>query len=254
VVVINSNYGYTLNFYNPLNHRPSGEAVVHKAAVEKILSDACANNEKVLIIHHHSMGDVDFVNSESVDWQNMFVKYSSCIILILSGHSHIDEYRLIKDPNNVLKQMSYIAGSVDSHTFKNPSVRRFFLDRVTGEVLDYDVHYLDLKTATATGNPQLTFLYSARKEYNLADMSPTSFEDLACRFATEPDTLDKHLNHGSSDAVLNQGACNSSCVQDHQCRQIHSVYGDYVRCSGVAQEYTFYALDVAAVPQAFVPV
>jgi len=253
LVVINSNYAYTLNVWNPYNLRSSKEGAVMKTEIDKTLKAACANNEWVIMIIHHSIGDYDFINTEAIYWQDTIVNYSSCIKLVLSGHSHIDEFRLIKDSSNALKNMVYISGSVDSHDYKNPSVRRYFLDKETAEVLDYDVHYLNLKNVPSTGDPPMEMLYSARKEYQLADMSPSSWEDLLCRFSTEPEMLAKHLNHGSEDAVINPGACGSNCTRDHSCRQQHSVYSHYVRCSDADQMFSFYALDVGKFPHAPLP-
>jgi len=256
IVVTNSNYAYTMNWFNPYNNMKNGEAKTHNSAIENILEKSCMDNsnELVILIIHHSIGDMDFVEAASIYWQNVIVKYSKCIKLIMSGHSHLDEFRLIKDENNVVKSMVYIATSVDSHDFFNPSVRSIYIDKETEEIIDYDQFFMDIANVPASGDPEMKLLYSARREYGLADMSPSSFEDLICRFESEPDLLVKHLNHGTSDAVtVSQVNCTEACRKDHQCRQMHAQYSHYVKCSGKDQVYSFYGLSFGALPHVIIP-
>jgi len=256
VVVINSNYAYTMNWFNPYNNlKAEEEGLMHNAEIEKILEKSCAanSNELVILIIHHSIGDADFVEKWAIYWQKVIVKYSKCIKLVLSGHSHLDEFRLIKDESNSLKSVVFISTSIDSHDYFNPSVREIYIDKDTEEILDYDQFYLDLNNVPTDAEPEMKHLYSARREYGLADMSPESFEDLACRFETEPALLEKHLNHGTADAVTtSQVSCTEGCRKDHQCRQLHAQYSHYVKCSGEDQVFTFYGLNLPALPHVIV--
>jgi len=253
IIATNSNYHYTLNFWNPLNHKQSDEVAKMKNLLETTLKNSCdSGTELVILLIHHSIGDIDFVETEAIYYQNLIVKYAACIKLVISGHSHIDEFRLIKDISNELKSIVFISGSVDTSDYKNPALRTFYFDRDTEELLDIDQYHLNLQKLPADGDPVVELEYSTRREYGMADMSPASFEDLLCRFETEPDLLQKHLNHGTADAVITPGACNGTCLTNHQCRQLHALNRHYSRCSGTSQEYYFYALDVAAVPPVLV--
>ena len=98
--------------------------------------------------------------------------------------------------------MTYVNPSVTTKTNKNPSMRVFYIDDTTYDVIDYEQYGFNLMDAAGgtvviyvTSNlqlfcfsqesnsiPVIEFLYSAMDEYGLADMTPASWKQLTERF------------------------------------------------------------------------
>jgi sphingomyelin phosphodiesterase len=238
LVAMNTLYMYTANFYNVLNHndRHTEEASQLKDAIVSILLQARNDNEKVIFLGHHVPGNSDFIISQSRWYQELMVRFSDIIILHLSGHTHTDEFRLFKDADGSVTSMVYVSPSVDSHDFRNPSMRLFYVNQTTYEIIDYDQYYLDVSVLPPGGDvtpPTIVKLYSAKEEYGLPDLSPQSWLDLLDRFRTDPELLQKHLLHSHANAVRDASAaanCSGKCVEDHICRMSHSSYDDYYYC------------------------
>ena len=58
----------------------------------------------------------------------------------------------ISDDDGQVASMIYQAPAVTTGGHKNPSLRIYFLDPVSFEVLDYDQYYLDLTTVAANAS------------------------------------------------------------------------------------------------------
>lgn len=238
LVAMNTLYMYTANFYNVLNNdeRHSDEATQLKRDIVRILLQARNDNEKVLFIGHHVPGNSDFIIRESRWYQDLMANFSDVIFLHMSGHTHTDEFRLFNNPDGSVASMVYVSPSIDSHDFRNPSVRIYYVNESTYEVIDYDQYYLDIQNlppGSEVTPPTIVKLYSAKAEYGLPDLSPQSWLALLDRFRTDPALLQKHLLHSHANAEKDAGSaanCTDKCVEDHICRQLHSSYDDYYAC------------------------
>jgi len=239
ILAINNVYMYANNFYNLLNYYPvsllpptPGEAVVMKNNIRAILQSAVSNDEKVILMTHHVIGNGDFIVSEAVWWEELINEFADVIVLQVAGHTHTDEFRLIKSPDNTVRHMMYVNPSVDTHNTVNPSMRLYYLDPETFELLDYDQYYFHLPTyPDNTTVPEIVRLYSAMEEYPLADMSAGSWEALLKSFETDNDLLRTHIGHGKANARGVPSTCDDNCRRRHTCRQLHSRYDHYQLCA-----------------------
>jgi len=237
IISINTNYMYTNNIYNLLNHHMRGplpdrfEATAAKTAIRAELALARGLGEKVIMINHHPPGGGDYLIQESKWYEALMVEYSDIVVLQVAGHTHTDEFRLLKDSSNEAQSMLYVSPSIDAHNWRNPSMRIYYLDETSFELLDYEQYYFNLSAVSGATPPEIVMLYSAAEEYELDDMTPSTWEDLLKRFETEQDTLLKHRGHSYANAGTPPTNCDENCRRRHVCRQMHAHYDHYEVCA-----------------------
>jgi hypothetical protein len=50
---------------------------------------------QVILLGHHPIGGADYIVSQSRWYQTLVVDYSDIIVLQPTGHTHVDEFRLV---------------------------------------------------------------------------------------------------------------------------------------------------------------
>jgi sphingomyelin phosphodiesterase len=203
-----------------------------KNAVIQTLNYARINSEKVIVINHHPPGSGDYIIAESKWYEQVMINFKDVVVLQVAGHTHTDEFRLLKTADNKVESMVYVSPSIDMNHFRNPSIRVYHLNSTTFELLDYDHYYFDLASATGTTPPEIVHLYSAKEAYGLTDMKPESWEQLLYRFSTDQDLLVKHRRHSYAAAgwTATNPPCDQNCLRGHVCRQLHANYDHYLAC------------------------
>jgi len=70
-----------------------------------------------------------------------------------SSKYHFDSWIIIqlKDSINIVQSMVYVSPSIDTNGWKNPSMRLYYLDSTTHELIDYEQYYFDLEEANKNG-------------------------------------------------------------------------------------------------------
>lgn len=241
ILAISTNYMYNFNFFNILNHKMPGmqtadndhEATKVKAEIEHILSQAEADGEKVLIINHHPPGG-DYIIPESYWYESLMVRYRDTVVLQVAGHTHTDEFRLLKDENNTVHSMVYVSPSFSTGGMKNPSMRLYYLDNTTYEVIDYEQYYFNLSMYPSQAPepiPSIVQLYNASSEYGITDFSPAGWEELLARFYTDQDLLLSHRWMSSAGAGPRPESCDEDCRRRHVCRQLHANFDQFEVCA-----------------------
>jgi len=250
ILSINTNYMYTANYYNVLNlrQRPgilNGEAVRMKNAVTTILSNARTDGEKVIVIYHHPPGGSSSITSESRWLEKTMVDFSDIVVLQMAGHTHTDEFKLLKDSNNTAQSMVYVSPSIDAHGWKNPSMRVYYMDD-TYELLDYEQYFFNITQYGNSAQPRIEKLYKASEEYGLSDMKPSSWMDLLKRFETDQALLLKHRGHSNANAGTVSTSCDANCRRHHVCRQMHANYDHFEVCAAGPQPATTPSVPVSS--------
>jgi len=237
---IMTNYMYSANFYNAINHKPQtgdnlndGEAIPVKQTIIDILTSARAAEEKVVLVGHHVVGNSDYIIREAKWFESLTSNFSDIIILQVAGHTHTDEYRLLFNADGTsVQSIVYVSPSVDTHGTRNPSVRIYELNDTTWEVLDYTQYYFDLSAYTgSTPEPVITKLYSAKEEYGLSNLNPQSWYALLFRFMNDENLILKHINNEQARAGSPATSCDSQCRLNHVCRQRYASYDRYLLCT-----------------------
>lgn len=246
LLVFNSNYMYTFNWYNSLNFQtrlglpptPS-EATLMDTFMRQQLTNARIAGEKVILVGHHPPGGADYIISRSRLYERLVLDFSDIIVLQPTGHTHTDEFRMIYDESKVPKSVVYVSPSMTSNGKKNPSMRIFYLDPDSFDVLDYEQYFLDIRPLLAAiskgqkdidWKDMITKLYSAKDEYDLPDLSPESWDGLLKRFETDGDLLTKHRRHSNAAADNIVSYCGERCRHLHICRMKNCNYDKYQEC------------------------
>ncbi len=132
----------------------------------------------------------------------------------------------------------YIAPSVTTFGYKNPSYRIYELD-ANYTIVDYEQYITNLTEANELNQVNWYLEYSAKAEYNMTDLSPQSWHELTnryykvyllnCRFE-EDDTLFQlwYFNYLSGNGY---SPCEGDCKTDLLCFLRASTYDDYIKCS-----------------------
>jgi sphingomyelin phosphodiesterase len=229
---------YTFNWYNVLNHRDvgvQGEVSRMKNFVLQTLQKATNANEKVILLSHHPVGGADFLVSESRWYQYLALKYKDTIVLQPTGHTHLDEFRLIYEAD-VPQSVVYVSSSVSGGGTNNPSMRVYYLNSTTFQLVDYDQFYLDLappnaaKSEKSSTTELIKLLYSAKSAYGLPDLSPASWHQLTVRFQSDETLFKTHLSHSDAEAK-DRYTCLSVCKERYICRLRNADYDKYSECA-----------------------
>jgi len=244
IISFNSNYMYTFNWYNAINHKrlmgpgqPPGEYDRMRTFVENSLRNAATLGEKVILLGHHPPGGSDYIVRGSRWYRQLVLDYADTIVLQPTGHTHYDEFRMIYDDAGEPKSVVLVSPSMSSGGTRNPSMRVYYLHNETKELLDYDHYFMDLKKgssqtkAAVNWTDMITLLYSAKEEYNLPDLTPASWEHLLKRFEADPDLVRIHRRHSQADAATGLDLCLERCQTNHICRMRHINYDEYQNCS-----------------------
>lgn len=74
-----------------------------------------------------------------------------------------------------------VGGSVTTYDFQNPSFMVLDLDSQMMLPTNMHTYYIDVEEANKVGTPNWTELHDYLEAYEMEDLSPSSFKDLALR-------------------------------------------------------------------------
>lgn len=92
-----------------------------------------------------------------------------------------------------------VAGSVTTYDFMNPSFMVIDIDAKTMLPVNFHTYYIDIDEANTSGKPDWRELHDYRESYEMADLSPSSFKDLALRIFTDKDLATVFEHHKRRD-------------------------------------------------------
>ncbi|KAE8749617.1 hypothetical protein FOCC_FOCC003605 [Frankliniella occidentalis] len=195
VVSINTNFCNDKNWWLLLNSDDPDQEL-HWLVEE--LHRAEVAGEKVLVVGHIPPGTPECRSVWSRNLDEILFRYESTVSGLFFGHNHWDEFQLFFDRTNPDKlrpyAVAYVSPSVTPYEKPNPAYRVYYLDGErpdsTYSVLDHDTWTMDLKAANREGSPQWMRLYSARRAYDMASLTPASWTKLVRDMATNDDLFD----------------------------------------------------------------
>ncbi|ELT88291.1 hypothetical protein CAPTEDRAFT_206548 [Capitella teleta] len=228
VVSYNSIYGATDNFYNLLNEdREDYHAM--KTFMKETLLAARDNNEKVLLLGHHSLGSSETMLHHERFMVNLIAEFGDVICLHLMGHSHTDFFKLvnieISDPSsNEVHSVQFVTPSVTTKMDINPSARVFYLDPDTLVPLDQETFYLDLNKYMEgdSKDAKIETSYKFTEEYGVDDLTPASLKKLVDRCMENDDELLNKYRYNFLTKQRQPEECNATCKKRILCRIRHS--------------------------------
>jgi sphingomyelin phosphodiesterase len=221
------------NLYTDKNNilgRPTNKTAKQFDWLRYELESAKYNKEKVWIIGHIFPG-----NWESEGWfNNQFNKlvseYSDIIKCQFWGHSHRDQFILNRDGDKITN-MGYVTPSMMPDK-QDPSVRVFYYNKTSMEIIDYENYVLDLTELNKTPDLPInevnyTFYYSARKAYNLTDMRYKSWSDLVNNMRTDDKLFNQYMNFYKPNK---NESCTGKCKQTELCSIQYVVQSERTKC------------------------
>lgn len=139
------------------------------------MSDAFHQNDRVLLLTHLPFGiDEILITRFYVLFfeQKLFSiieKYSQNIIMCLTGHRHVDTFRVYSNRNTIMGIISHPSIS-PLDFFSDPSIRHYTYDRKSLILIDYDQYILNLIEAERTQIDQWTLAYRFSSWYHQTDV------------------------------------------------------------------------------------
>ena len=131
------------------------------------------------------------LNSAYLD---LIQEFSDVIELQLYGHEHNEGLRLTPGPSVALMAPAVTPwDSSDPADPRNPGLRLFQYDGVTGEVLDYFQFHLNLTAANLEGRAEWALQYSFLDYYGLEDMRAGTVEEMVEAMWGEQELMDKYI-------------------------------------------------------------
>jgi sphingomyelin phosphodiesterase len=157
------------------------------------------------------------------------------------GHTHHDSVEIHYDDKNVSRATNvvYISQSVTTYQYLNLGYRIFIIDgdydESTSCVVDHVNYYMDLSKTSETTPPLWEFEYSAKADYEMADLQPQSWADLVLRFQKNNTLFMKYYHHDSKMYSADHGhQCDGVCVCELLCETVTAVAEDRSHCVGLA--------------------
>ncbi|ATY60770.1 Sphingomyelin phosphodiesterase [Cordyceps militaris] len=229
IISINTNMYYRNNFelfHEVMEQDPNGQ---FEWLVRQLLS-AEKEGDRVYIIGHMPMGDIDALHDGSNAFDAIVNRFSDTIAAMFFGHTHVDHFQLhyanyTARNFDSARVMSYIAPAL-TPTSGMPSFRVYDVDPVTFAVLDAVTYIADMDHPTfQTAGPVWSRYYSAKETYGAlltppltdpaAELSPAFWHNVTEVFEADEDAFNKYMVRKSRGWKPQQ--CSGACRDGEIC-------------------------------------
>ena len=166
-------------------------------------------------------------------------RYANTISFGIYSHVHYHELQVMRDL--VTKQptgINFIVSSATPYENKKPSIDVLYLDPDTMRPVDYEIYALDLDLANEKDEIRWFKYFDYRKDYQMPDLRPKNFFDLALRVFNEPETCTTYYRNRFIDGP----GFNASATCDRTgnfCQIVASEEEDKYFCQGQNQYVTY---------------
>lgn len=201
--------------------------------LQNVLEEARRYGDRVLILGHEPSGGIKTIPEYSNWLTKILREYSDVVVATWVGHTHDDHVEVVYD-GDVLGQdpvsMIYVNPSMTTYGNVFPSFRLFELNNETHEIMNMYTYRLNLTEANITNVPEYSMAYDALREYNMTDMTPSSWDMLAKRMAVTGSPLSMKYYRNFHQGVVNRGSCDGSCRKEMVCRIMSASADKYKSC------------------------
>lgn len=215
VIALNTQYCDSSNFWLLLNNTDPGSQL---AWLEETLTAAAGNKEKVFTTGHIPI--CDCVSSYGDLLHRLYDKHSDVIIAHFYGHSHHDEFEVIRDvaTDSEAVGIVFVAPSVTPNGGVNPSFRVYNYDRTTFEILDYTQYYFNVTEANLNDGAEWKKSYSLLEEYGMNGTTPADFQNFGVRMFHDNDLFEKYYENFAT--LYPQPPCDANCQKSYICNAL----------------------------------
>ncbi|KAK4018537.1 hypothetical protein OUZ56_000587 [Daphnia magna] len=243
VVSLNTNYCYTGNLWTLSKFQDPASSLVW---LNNVLQNAEKAGEKVHIVSHIPPGNNDCWSTFSREFSKIINRFESTVAAQFYGHTHKDEFKIFYDLVNASRptNVAFMGPSLTTFTDLNPGYRVYTIDGrrpgSTWAVLDFTTWAINLTAANLLGSsedPVWFELYHAKKEYDLADLSPDSMHKFFQRMLVDDVLFQKYFKnyYRGADKKMAQG-CDDDCRIGLLCFIVTTDIGDRSRCAQIAKQ------------------
>jgi len=160
------------------------------------------------------------------DWWDNYVKilvrYQNNIIASFAGHTHDDVTTTLYIPDATSPtryrpfRTTFFPGSATPYSPINPGFRIYEIDARTKALVGFSEYYANLTQANIEGKLTWKLEYTTRDDYNMADLSPTSWRTMALRAWANQTMIEAYAAHRGK---LQGGACkgDQDCLMNAYC-------------------------------------
>lgn len=174
------------------------------AWLEQRLADARAAGGRVWLMHHIPVGMDPYASAHSKaaacadklvpmlaepfgsTYVSLLAEYGDVVASSFVGHTHFDDYRLLRDTAGTVTGVEKIAPAISPIFGQNPGFLTFSYERATGSLADFSATYLaNLATAANPAAADWREEYAFAAAFRQKDFSPASAEAMWRSFSAE---------------------------------------------------------------------
>lgn len=215
---------WSIDYQNACGTTGLSGADAMMAWLEKQLADARAAGRKVWLAHHIPVGFDPYATLHgkqatcaerirpmlaepyAAKYVGLLSEYAATVTIGLVGHTHFDDFRLLRDKGGAVVGIEKIAPAISPIFGQNPGFHVYSYDRAKGAITDLATHYLaNLATAASPAEADWKQEYVYSEAYGVPDFSPASAETVWKQFASEGEADDLYrklynVSHGELSA------------------------------------------------------
>uniref|UniRef100_A0AC35GA58 Sphingomyelin phosphodiesterase n=1 Tax=Panagrolaimus sp. PS1159 TaxID=55785 RepID=A0AC35GA58_9BILA len=235
LITVNTGYCETTNFFLYLNQVDPDTTL---AWLAKELQIAEENSEYVHILAHIPPGDGECLQGWAKNYYRIIQRYSETIRAQFFGHTHWDSFALfyedMNDPFSKAINVLYTSPSVTTFEDLNPAYRIYTvegdIEGTKHDIIDFETHFLNLSKVEDGSAPNWELLYEAKQEYNMPDLSPSSWQKISEKLRTNLPLYEKFLkNYARRDDYR----CDLKCRHELLCAMRASHHNRTALCADV---------------------
>lgn len=225
IVTVNTEACYVFNFYLMSQRDDPGNVL---AWLNETLAGFEARGEIAVLMAHHPPGDSDCLYEWSSRFRALLDRYQHIVRWSVYGHVHLEIYGVASGiktghPTGV----HFWSGSVSTWFEVNPSFKMFEVDVETMLPVKSHTYILDIAGSRSQPGAPLAWQWDheVTAHYNMTDLSPSSFVQLAERVRDDEATAllyQRTQSNGGNQTVYPD--CDATCRQHMYCSLINTVY------------------------------
>uniref|UniRef100_A0A0K0DP58 Metallophos domain-containing protein n=1 Tax=Angiostrongylus cantonensis TaxID=6313 RepID=A0A0K0DP58_ANGCA len=177
------------------------------------------SGESVHILSHIPPGDSECLEGWARNYYRIIQRFSNIIKGQFFGHAHTDYITVFyEDMHNISSNpigVLYAAPSTTTFTGMNPAYRIYEINVTDHFKVDNIMNYFaDLEKTTVDRPPKWKLLYSAKDEYDLNDLSPSSWNNLVNSVYNDRKSAERFFRNA---VRMEDHMCDATCQWELLC-------------------------------------
>ena len=195
IISMNSQILDGFNTFNMDDNRFSWEFI---ECFGEELYESEKKNQKVILLSHIEVSDYFTIKELNDSFIYLLERFQDTIVTFMSGHTHNDQLRFLRDSQKKVYMANYICPSITTYSCHDPSFRIF--EYSDDKLIDFKQYAFDIdlhnaKARTGDFSFEYDLRYSFLEHYGLKSVEKRELENLAKRLLDkEDDASEKYLS------------------------------------------------------------